>query len=466
MQAGVYLRESIDVRKDELAVSRQREILHALCQARGWDVGPEYQDNDVSASKSRDAAEFMHMVRDARAGRFDVLVANAADRVARRLSDLEYLVDLGIKVVTAQGDINLLTPEGEFQGNILVSFARMEVRQKSKRQKDAALQRAQQGRPQPGVRAFGYAVGGLELLPGEAQALRQAYQSLLAGSSLTSIARELNAQGLRSSKGNVITRNAVRAMLLNPRNAGQSAYRGEVVGEATWDGIVDLDTYLTAKAILTDDHRLANHTNARKHLLTNLAVCGICNDGTKMVANYRQNRSGSRSRIYVCPKFHLSREASFCDERVVQRVIARLSRPDAWDLLVDQARPDVEVLRTEQHTLRLRLDQLVEDFADGRIAASQLHKGTERLRVRLADLDKAMAHIDRGPLLEDLVTANDVYAVWQGKPLDQQRAIIDTLYRVTLLPRPGGRPPAGDPLENPALLATVRMEPKICLRWP
>jgi site-specific DNA recombinase len=463
MRAGVYLRESIDVRKDELAVSRQREILHALCQARDWDVACEYQDNDVSASKSRDAAEFMHMVADARAGKFDVLVANAADQVARRLSDLEYLVDLGIKVVTAQGDINLVTPEGEFQGNILVSFARMEVRQKSKRQKDAALQRAHQGRPQAGVRAFGYATGGLELLPGEAQALWQAYQSLLAGSSLTSIARELNAQGLRTSKGNTITRNGVRAMLLNPRNAGLSAYRGEVVATAQWPSIIDTDSYEAARAILTDDLRVANHSNARKHLLSNLAECGVCGDGTKMGTNWRHNRSGSRSRIYVCPKFHLSREASFCDERVVQRVIAQLSQPDAWDLLVDQARPDVEVLRTEQHTLRLRLDQLVEDFADGRITASQLHKGTERLRARLADLDKAMAHIGRGPLLEDLVTANDVYAVWRDKPLDQQRAIIDTLYRVTLLPRPGGRPPAGDPLEDPALLATVRMEPKICL---
>jgi hypothetical protein len=34
MGAGVYLRESVDVRKDELAVSRQREILHALCHER------------------------------------------------------------------------------------------------------------------------------------------------------------------------------------------------------------------------------------------------------------------------------------------------------------------------------------------------------------------------------------------------------------------------------------------------
>jgi hypothetical protein len=180
-----------------------------------------------------------------------------------------------------------------------------------------------------------------------------------------------------------------------------------------------------------------------------------------MGVNYRHNRSGSRSRIYVCPRFHLSREASFCDARVTQRVIARLSRDDASDLLVDHDRPDVEALRAEQHTLHLRLDQFAIDYADGTITASQLHKGTERLRARLAELEAQMVHIDRAPLLEDLVTADDVYAVWQMLPLDRKRAVIDLLYEVILLPRPGGRPPPGDPLENPELLATVRMEPKI-----
>jgi hypothetical protein len=80
---------------------------------------------------------------------------------------------------------------------------------------------------------------------------------------------------------------------------------------------------------------------------------------------------------------------------------------------------------------------------------------------RLADLEAEMVYIDRAPLLEELVTADDVYAVWGALPLDRQRAVVTLLYEVILLPRPGGRPPVGDPLEDPMLLATVRMEPKI-----
>jgi site-specific DNA recombinase len=77
---------------------------------------------------------------------------------------------------------------------------------------------------------------------------------------------------------------------------------------------------------------------------------------------------------------------------------------------------------------------IVFDYADGTITASQLHKGTERLRGRLADLEAQMVHIDRAPLLEDLVTADDVYAIWQTLPLDRQRAVISLLYEVILLP--------------------------------
>jgi hypothetical protein len=89
------------------------------------------------------------------------------------------------------------------------------------------------------------------------------------------------------------------------------------------------------------------------------------------------------------------------------RVIARLSR-DARDLLIDDDRADLADLRAEQSTLRMRLDQLAEQFADGALSASQLRAGSERLRARLADVEAKMVHVDRAPLLADLVTASDV----------------------------------------------------------
>ena len=63
-----------------------------------------------------------------------------------------------------------------------------------------------------------------------------------------------------------------------------------------------------------------------------------------------------------------------------------------------------------------------------------------------------MVHVDRAALLADLVTASDVRKAWGRIGLDRQRAVIDLLYTVTLLPSPPGR-------INPEL-ESVRMEAK------
>ena len=166
----------------------------------------------------------------------------------------------------------------------------------------------------------------------------------------------------------------------------------------------------------------------------------------------RANADGLPVRTYRCREHpHLSRVAAWCDAVVIERVIARLSRDDARDLLIADDREDLAELRSEESTLRLRLDQLAESFADGAISAAQLKAGSERLRARLTDVSARTVHVDRAPLLADLVNAEDVDAAWNDIGLDQQRGVVDLLYAVTLMPRPPGNAPA--PLESVRMVA-------------
>jgi site-specific DNA recombinase len=129
------------------------------------------------------------------------------------------------------------------------------------------------------------------------------------------------------------------------------------------------------------------------------------------------------------------------DEYVAEVIIARLSREDARELLVAEDRPDVAALRAEATTLRLRLDDLAEAFADGNLTRSQLVKASERIRLRLDAIEAATAHSSRAPVLADLVSAQDVRAAWQALPLDRRRAVVQALMAVRLLPGGGGRRP-------------------------
>jgi site-specific DNA recombinase len=394
----------------------------------------------------------------------------------RRPIELEHFIDLAdrhrLALATVSGDTDLGTDNGRLFARIKGAVAKAEVERKSARQRRAQLQKAQLGQPAGGPRAFGYQRDGITIREDEAEALRAAYAALLTGRSMVGIAKDLNAAGFVTARlGRRFNHSAARAVLINPRNAALRSFRGEIVGPAVWSAIVDEDTWYAAHALLTDDaRRKGPGTSARKWLLGGLALCGRCDDGeTTVKVTYRGERraSGELVRSYRCHKSpHLTREASFCEWRVAERVIARLSQKDARDLLIDDDREDLAELRREAGTLRLRLDQLAAAFGDGTIDDSQLHSGSERLRARLADLEARMAHVSRAPVLADLVTAEDVRAVWKSLGMDRQRAVVNLLYVVTLLPRRPGRGRTKFESEQAELayeeaeIESVRMDPK------
>ena len=100
-------------------------------------------------------------------------------------------------------------------------MARGEIENKSDRHKRALRQAAEQGRRVSGARPFGYKKDGVAIREPEAQAVRDAYLSLLDGVSLGRIARRWNAAGLYTPQGSHLWTGAtVGTCLRKPRNAG------------------------------------------------------------------------------------------------------------------------------------------------------------------------------------------------------------------------------------------------------
>ena len=162
MRAAIYLRQSKDALQDGLAIDRQREDCVKLCAERGWTIVAELADNDISASNGKHRPAYQELLRLVEVGSVDVIVAWHVDRITRRLSELEDLIErcekAGVRVATVSGDLDLSTDAGRLVGRILGAVARGEVERKSARQRRAALQSAQAGRP-PARRAFGFTNG-------------------------------------------------------------------------------------------------------------------------------------------------------------------------------------------------------------------------------------------------------------------------------------------------------------------
>ncbi len=369
------------------------------------------------------------------AGTVDVVIAWSLDRLQRNRRDemrlYEACRDKGVTLSLVNGtDLDFATAAGRFVADSLGSVARLEVEMKSDRQRRAAEQAAAAGRRLGGRRPFGYEQDGVTVRENEAQAIRDGYTAFLAGVPIAGIVRDWNGRGLLTGQGGTWKHDTVRASLLNPRYMGKRSYLGQIVAEAEWAALVPEDTWQAVHAVLMDPSRRSAPKGGR-YLLTTIALCGVCDAPIHAGGNARKGHRGYRCSGSMG---HFARLAEPVEEYVCDVVVARLSRPDAAALLADQERPDLDALRAEAMALRGRLDGVAAEFADGVLTASQLRTITTRLRDRLSDVEATMADAGRVDVLGPLVAAGDVQAVWDSLSIERQRAIIDLLMVVRVMP--------------------------------
>jgi site-specific DNA recombinase len=435
-RAAIYVRQSKDVTGAGLAVERQRADCQRLAAERGWEVVATFTDNDLSASSGKPRPGYLELLALVDTGAVEVVIAWHVDRLTRRLAELEDLIarceTAGVRVATVSGDLDLSTDAGRLVGRILGAVARGEIERKSARQQRAALQAAESGR-EPARRAFGFADGAH--VPAEAAAVRELYRRVLAGMSMVAATNWLNDEGLTTTTGKRWDRSSTRVMLLNPRNAGLRALRGQVIAPGRWEPLVDEAVWRATVELLTDPARKRSRP-ARRWLGGGLYRCHC---GARVRANY----SHHSTRVYQCQSSaHLSRAAEPIDELVRQVIAARLRRPDAASLLADgSAGVDVAGLRDHAAALRLRVDQLAADYAVGLLTGRQVQVASSKISVRLEGVERQLADAGRGTRLAPLLSAPDPGHAFLAASINVQQAAVAALATITILRGTPGRAP-------------------------
>lgn len=470
-RAAIYCRISQDREGKRLGVEDQRKRCRELARRAGYHVVSEYDDNDTSAStKSRKPRPgFAAMLNDGRARRFDVVVAYSNSRLTRRLRELLDLIDYhretGVRFETVvSGNDDLSTADGRMVAQIKGSVDQAESERIGERVRNAAERRAVSGSNHGGRRAFGYAGRehkerdglrpGIDILPSEAAEIRKAADALLAGDSLRSIVKDLNARGVVTVTGCPWTPAAFRDIMLRPRNAGLVVYQGQVVPDARgeWEAVYDADTHERVVRLLTDPHRRTSPGNAVKWLGSGLYVCGVCGSPLRCT-----RAGGNRAPSYRCARqetggpSHVQRDAAQLDLAVTGALLNRLDQPGVLDALRKPADPDgpdpAEIVRDigkMETRLRMLQDALLDDDED----VAEVRAAIRQLKSRIADreADLLAARQPTHPLVGILEEGPSITDVWVSLSLDQQRALLDLLATVTLLkPSRRGRPAGWKP---------------------
>nr|WP_232328455.1 recombinase family protein [Kibdelosporangium sp. MJ126-NF4] len=382
--------------------------------------------------------KFREILDDFVAGRASGLLAEDLDRTMRDPRDLEDLIDVAqthrINARSIAGSLTLTdggTDAEITMARVMVTMANKSSRDTARRVAAARERKALNGEFGGGQRPFGFERDGVTPVWHETEVIAIANQRVIHGAPLKLLARELRDGEVPTVTGAPWSAETLREILLRPRNAGLMVLRGEVIGRAPWPRIVPETVHAEVVRILTDPSRTFGPGAAPKWLGSGIYRCGVCDD-----IQTCEVTSGGRAPRYRCKGGnHLTRNAGHVDDYVQAALIARLSESDAVGLFAPPT-PEVDVagLRTERDAITSNLNELAADKAMGLIDREQLITGTRRGKARQAEIDEILRPVLAGSPVADLVKSADVQAEWYARPLSFQRAVLDMVMTVTIMP--------------------------------
>lgn len=442
------------MRSSDLAVTRQDELGRKLAEVREMTITHTFCDNDISAAGKVERPDFERLLEVIEAGLVRAVIAQAMDRLARNQSDgvrlLKACVRRGVKLVfISGGDIELDTPMGQFVASMMILIAELEVGIKGQRQKIANRQRAVLGKVRVcAPRPFGWLSDRVTPHPVEGPAVESAYLNVLAGGTRRSIASLWNnTEGLAPPQGaKAWTTKTVRAVLLNPRHCGKTSIGGELLGDVeAGTRLIDPETWEAVRTILTETDRKSVPLGV-KSLVGGIATC-CCHQGKVTLA---KNVRGQASYRHQRPAGfddggakHVSRRAEPVDDFIERSVVARLSRPDAIELLrrVGDGQ-DIEELRKRRKALLDKADEiaLAYDDPDSPWTDRQLEARSRKNKAEVAEVEAALTDARQVQVFGaygELIGAEDVRAAWMSLHVDRKRLIIQALFSDITLFSPG-----------------------------
>ena len=339
--AVVYARYSSDLQR-EASIEDQIRICRERIKQEGWEYRHAYTDRAQSGASALRPA-YQKLLEDARHGQFDVLVAEALDRLSRDQEDVAGLYKrlrfAGVRLFTlAEGEITEL--HVGLKGTMNALFLK-DLAHKVRRGLEG---RVREGRSGGGL-CFGYALlrehnargelihGGREINQIQAAVVRRIFSEFAAGSSPRQIAHKLNAEGIAGPfgkswgpstiygnwrRGTGILNNELyigkliwnrQSFIKDPATGRRQARPNppdewvvqhvpdlRIVGDQLWNAVKARQRHV--RLALTHDNAGVRAERARRpvYLLSNLLKCGACGGGFSKVSLHHYGCSNARNR--------------------------------------------------------------------------------------------------------------------------------------------------------------------------
>lgn len=349
MRCAIYIRVSTDKEEQKTSLENQRSLFYTYVAEKNWDIFEIYVDVESGTTARRKNLE--RMIEDAKAKKFDVIMAKELSRLARNGS-LSYeirdtAVQHNIHIVTLDNAINTLS--GNIQNFGLYAWLyEQESQQTSNRIKAALASKARRGEFKGSVPPYGYRLQNSKLVladDGSPDVVKRIYQMYLSGIGFDAIARKLTHEGLPTCAQLVGKKNAglywhgssVKKILQNPHYVGDLVQNRQttksvtcksrrelpeqerIVVSNTHPAIIEREDFEAVQRHMEGRKRKQTKPKAKKHLFTNHLYCADCGKSLW----YVQNRKG-----YVCGTYYKHGKKWCTQHKVSEAELAELILSD------------------------------------------------------------------------------------------------------------------------------------------
>ena len=435
-RAVVYARLSRDRDGTQTATARQVADCRKYADAKGWEVVATHEDADLSAYSAKvKRPGFEAVLRAVGDGEADIVLAWKLDRLLRRPRDFEALWQLceasGANVATVTDGIDTSQPmAGLLLPRIMATFAELEADNLSIREKRKHEETAKAGgRSGGGHRPFGLTRDWSQLVPAEAEQIRDAVDRILTGESFYSVATDWNRRGSKTSTGKAWSVQLLTSMLRSPRLAGLREHHGAIVGPGVWPAIVDADKHERLRSLLARKRRPGA---PGRFLLSGVVRCGVC--GSSM---YIRRRHKDKARFYGCEKAtggtgcgHVHIVAEPLEAMVRDALLDRLDSPEMLAAIEAHNRQTVGAADLDGlHADESALEQLARDYYTDRIIGrAEYLAARDTLEQRIEAARRKVARVNGSGKVGELAGLGaKLREAWDGESPEWRRQIVEAI---------------------------------------
>jgi len=393
----------------------QRELVDRYAARMGLSITGTYEDAISGTKTRRDALDQLLT----EAPRYEAVVISSVDRLARRVpvayGVLGELAEAGLEVHAA--DMGLIDLEDE-TSNMSFGFrsliADVDHRRITRRLQAAKVAKVRQGQPVRPLNGYGWREGVIDQT--EAAVLRVMFTRIRTiGAAL--LARELNAQGITTRRGQKWSKSPLLQIITNPVYMGEYHYgrgrtrHGQAKAVCQVDALISPDLWQAANVAV---HRRANEKGRTSSLedfpLNGRLTCGACGRSIGGVSIHRENRPIRR--YYACNSRHADKHncthrtnhpIALVHAKVMQELEALAGHPEQLALLIDPPTLQAPDLGNVERDVSRRLSRLEAAYDAGAYTAPEYAERRRALQTEQESLSRLVAR--ETPPMPDLKKA-------------------------------------------------------------